>query len=317
MGIDRNAMGSSVSVAAFWFSGAVANNITTKHALKMVPLPLTVCAVGMLVNILISQLISLGSPARVAPRRTELTQLRTVLPLSCCTAGAFICHRLALASGSVAFTITVKSSNVAITALLAAVSGSMLPKEQLFAVLMVVGGIAIASAAEAPFPAPCMAAAFGSAAFVSLKTVLTKRILGSVPTEARDRVGLYRDTMLWATAVTVPICFVLEGAAFTEFYPQLSVERISEVAISGACLWWMEYGCFVCLNQVSAVYHGINNGLCSCFVIVIGNLVAKTLPNTQQVMGVVVTLCGVISFHVNKPTSASNQVPISNAKKQS
>merc|ERR1712086_221862 len=126
MGIDRNAMGSSVSVAAFWFSGAVANNITTKHALKMVPLPLTVCAVGMLVNILISQLISLGSPARVAPRRTELTQLRTVLPLSCCTEGAFICHRLALASGSVAFTITVKSSNVAITALLATVSGSML-----------------------------------------------------------------------------------------------------------------------------------------------------------------------------------------------
>lgn len=281
--------------ACFWFSGAVANNLSTKYALQRTPLPLAICVVGMLVQVCITQLLQ-GPKALQNPK---LIQPLAVAPLSLCTAVAFVGHRLALSFGSVSFTITVKSSNVAITALIAAFGGQKVPLNQWLSVLLVVAGISVAAAAESPFPGACLVAALLSGLAVSLKTVLAKRLLHGA--SESDRVLVYRNSMVGALVVTAPICAMLEGPEIGRVVPELSLDRVLQVVLSGVCLWWMEYGCFVFLAHVSAVTHGIVNGLCSLCVIVAGNLVLWTWPSSQQLAGVLLTVSGVLVYNAAKP----------------
>eukprot|EP00658_Telonema_sp_P-2_P050728 TRINITY_DN3875_c0_g1_i1.p1 TRINITY_DN3875_c0_g1~~TRINITY_DN3875_c0_g1_i1.p1 ORF type:complete len:293 (+),score=64.61 TRINITY_DN3875_c0_g1_i1:137-1015(+) len=284
----------------FWFSGAVANNLATKHALRQTPLPLLVCTVGMLVQIAITQGVRTrsqgGIPGCLLVSPCGWLPRSTVVVLSVATAAAFICHRLALSFGSVSFTITVKSCNVAITALIAAIRDpSLFSGIRPIAVMLVVAGIGIAAAAESPFPASCLLAALGSGLAVSLKTAIAKPVLKKA--SPAQRVELYGDSMLGAVLVTLPACLLLEAPAILEFWPKMSIERVAEVVISGGCLWWMEYGCYVYLARVSTVSHGIANGLCSLCVIVCGSLAAGSWPTVQQMAGVGTTSLGVALYN--------------------
>eukprot|EP00940_MAST-03C_sp_MAST-3C-sp2_P000636 g636.t1 len=306
----RNASSRHVALgvaASFWMMGSVANNILTKAALRVFPFPFTLCLVGLLVQTVVG-----AARQFLCARRREGAKfvarepsVRDIFPAALCVTSAFVFHRVALKYGSVALTITVKStSTVFVAALSRLVFKETLSSGSVFALVLIVSGVCIASVADAAFEWTCFFAALSSGLSVSAKVIINKLLL--VKFKACDPGSIYLRTMLLASFLIVPICILFEGSELKKQYGNAH-QNLGDAATaalaalsSGAGLAWMEAGSFILLNMVTPVSHAVFNGMRSLAIIAASTLYFGTPMPLRKVFGVGVVISGCVLYALGK-----------------
>eukprot|EP00051_Salpingoeca_urceolata_P005451 m.73339 g.73339 ORF g.73339 m.73339 type:complete len:325 (+) comp14336_c0_seq1:233-1207(+) len=319
-------MGSMQSawLLAVWFLGSVANNWSTKAAVRSFPHPGTLALVGLVVQAVITGTtlwLSKRNPQRITVA-AAVGWVR-IAGVAVCVIAAFVCHRLALASGSVAITLTVKTScSIAATPVL-----SVLVLGQRLGVLQVAGlGIVLfglwvsvdlpwpsSTDAEGLFairqlPAGVLPAAI-SGLCVSCQAVAAKSILVQTSVSKDE---LWLRVVSIAIVLFLPIWFFVDGPAVA-WEAVASRDQLLQIVSSAVCLAWMQLAGFAFLSRVSPPSHGVANAVRGLFVVGSASVLAWLQqgsaggPQAPRPLGLVLTAIGVALFWTCAPTQHSSQ----------
>jgi len=283
-------------VAIFWFVGSVANNTTTKVAMKAFPYPLTVAYLGLLVQTAAGYIQRIDFSSGKIAKSSQLPWV-TVAIIAAGILVNFAFHRFALKNSSVPFTHTAKSSSTVFVALLSlAWLKEQLDTASWFCIMLLISGITLATCTDpTPFSAVGMAAGLASAAGQSLQVVGSKLLLR----EGHGKADVYFQGMLYACFIFLPFWLFFEVSKLQSFtVPEGSTmsETAAAVLSSSVCLYWQEASGFWFLTLVGPVSHSMGNGMRSLVVIAVGAWYFATPVGLLNGLGVLIAVFAV-SLH--------------------
>jgi solute carrier family 35 protein E1 len=207
----------------FWYLGNYYYNIFNKVALNTAGgaagFPMTIAAAQLFFGSLYGIFLWLAPDARKAPKLTG-ADLKAMLPVSICAAGAHASSVFALGAGAVSFAQIVKAAEPAFAAVLGTLFyGKVISTAKWLCLVPVIGGVALASAKELDFAWSALIAAGIANLFAAVKGNENKKLMDSPG--IKDRLGTvgnqFAVTSILAFLVTIPLVVIREGSRWPEF----------------------------------------------------------------------------------------------------
>ena len=168
-------------IYTFWYTGNYYCNINNKLALNATGgaagVPLTVASLQLLVGVAYALFLWTAPDARKRPEIT-VADLVTMLPLAIAVAGAHFGSVFAMSAGAVSFGQIVKAAEPAFAALLGTtLYDKSISRAKWFALVPVIGGVCVASAAELDYAPAALLGGLVANTFAAVKANENKKVM--------------------------------------------------------------------------------------------------------------------------------------------
>lgn len=306
-----------------WYGANAVFNVYNKRVLAVFPYPLTCTIAQFAIGAAVMGGLWLTRLKKAPPFTRKL--LYAVVPLSICHAAGFLLTNMALGKVSVAFTHTVKATEPFFAAALTPVMLGDIPTWGVIASLLpIVGGVGLASVAEASFNWIGFLCAVGSNIALQSRNILSKKLMteknkGKKTNDARnvpvdyeteraleslDNINLFATMTVVALIVLLPVSLLWEGiplftSAAATAVTGMRVEKLwYMLSVGGACRCLDVLTSYMILQRVSPVTHSIGNCVKRAVVISVSIVLFKTPMTILTAIGTCVALAGVLCYSV-------------------
>uniref|UniRef100_A0A7S4SHE8 Sugar phosphate transporter domain-containing protein n=1 Tax=Alexandrium monilatum TaxID=311494 RepID=A0A7S4SHE8_9DINO len=304
----------SVAMAAgffFWYAANVSFNIVNKQALGLFPHAWTVSVVQLATVVVCSSIGWVSGLLENPFKSMGRGFLWRLLPAALCHAVGNGLTSVAFSWGSVSFTHVVKTREPVWMALgNFLVTGAVLPRAQVLALLPIMLGVAIASAGELSFTWVGFLAALGSTIAFAGRGIFSKRLMTGE--QSMSPLNVYAMDSLLALVFTLPVAAMSDG-------PALLVGSLGPVlAGQGPLLSWLlastglayyAYNAiaFELLAKLDVVSHAVGNLGKRIFVIGFSVLAFSTPLTARAAVGSTVAILGSGLYSYVKTLPGRNQ----------
>lgn len=289
---------------ALWYVFSVLYNIFSKNALNMAPtLAWTTATLQMSLGL--TYVLPLwGSGVRDQPRLSQ-SDLMRLLPVSMLHALVHIGGVVSMGAGAVSFTYVVKASEPAVSAALAALSGSILPLRVLVTLLPVMAGIGLASVSELSFNWKAFNYAMLSNLASSGRGIVGKRTIGKRLGQKMSTTNLYAVSTIIATCFLIPVALLMERSVLRPSLWALSANKelssyLGQTFLASLFYYLYNEVAFLCLDNVSPVSHALGNTVKRVFIIISSMIVFGNRMTLRGAFGSAVAIAGVFWYSVEK-----------------
>jgi len=310
---DRIAMAEAASTGKIlfffllWYALNVWYNDTNKTVLKVLNLPWLISAVqlGMGLFLYTAPLYALGLRK---PPKLSGGDAASVLPVALIHGVGQCVTVMSLGAGSLAFVNVVKSLEPLFNVIFGGIfMNDWLPWQVNSCLLPVIGGVAVASAADLSFTWDCFAFAMGSNVAFSLRGVLSKKSMGKGIGENMDAGNTFAVLTAFAFLAVLPVALAIEGptmvaewnkAIATGVYSQN--ELIMRIVASGLSFYLYNEVSFYTLDSVHPITHAVGNTIKRVILILFSVVRFGTPMTTQSAVGSTIAISGVFAYSVAK-----------------
>jgi len=173
--------------------------------------------------------------------------------------------------------------------------------------LPVIGGVAIASAADLSFTWDCFAFAMGSNLMFSLRGVLSKKSMGKPQGENMDAGNTFAVLTALAFLATLPVALAIEGPVLAaEWQKAMALgvysknELLGRLVASGLTFYLYNEVAFYTLDAVHPITHAVGNTIKRVILILFSVVRFGTPMTTQSAIGSTIAIAGVFAYSVAK-----------------
>eukprot|EP00210_Caulerpa_lentillifera_P000091 g87.t1 len=315
---EKNAPGVvTIGFIALWYAVNVAFNLTNKSIYKFFPFPWTVSTIHVLVGaIYCGVAYLLGAKKASFGRPINKEELGKISGSAVMHALGHIAANVSFAAVAISLSHTVKTLEPAFNCFLSwAITGQSTPLPVILTLVPIIGGVALASAAELSFNWLGFLSAMASNLTFGFRAVLGKRAISSI--QNLDGTAVYAYTTLISVFICLPLGLIVEG-------PTLMNGIKTAIASVGAKhfytsliavgLFYHIYNQFAfnTLERVNAVSHGVCNVVKRIVIIGTSVLFFGNVLTKQTQAGTAIALVGTYLYvetsrrFKNKPTDAGS-----------
>jgi solute carrier family 35 protein E1 len=291
---------------ALWYLGNYYYNITNKLALKAAGgatgFPMTLSCLQLGVGVIYALFLWCAPDARVKPKVTA-ADLKKMLPVGICMAGAHAGSVFALGAGAVSFAQIVKSAEPAFAAVIGTLFyASKISTAKWLALIPVIGGVILASVKELDFAWSALIAACIANCFAAFKGQENKKVMTT--DGLKDRIGSvgnqFAITTIIAFLASIPLAIVKEGNRFSEFSTLIQTNNIVKLNLILSGLWFYGYNelATMTLKKTNAVTQSVANTAKRVIVIVGVAVVMGESLDPIKLLGCSIGIAGVLLYSV-------------------
>jgi solute carrier family 35 protein E1 len=286
---------------ALWYILNIGYNITNKKALNISPgLAWTVA----LVQFFIGWFYAVPMWLLRLRKIPELTkdEVTNLLPMAFFHALTHIGGVVSCGAGAVSFSHIIKASEPAFSAAMSAVClKSYLPMRVYLTLLLVMGGVALASLGELSFSWKALSFALISSLSSASRGILGKKNMVSSIGKNMDPKSLYAVMTILATIILLPATMAIEGKVIVPtvkaiFKAGQGMEWVIQTVLSAIFYYLYNEVAFLCLDAVDPVTHALGNTIKRVVVIVASVVAFGTVMTRQGIVGSVMALSGVLMY---------------------
>jgi solute carrier family 35 protein E1 len=293
---------------ALWYVFSVAYNIFSKNALNMAPsLAWTTATLQMSLGLaFVFPLWKSGVRQQPELERSDLVRL---LPVAILHSLVHIGGVVSMGAGAVSFTYIVKASEPAISASLAALTGTILPTSVYLTLFPVMAGVAIASVSELSFTWKSFNYAMLSNLASAGRGIVGKKTLNQNWGKSMTASNIYAVLTMMATCFLIPVALLMEGSVISSTFQSLRVSNqlssyLGQTFLASLTYYLYNEVSFLCLDNVSAVSHALGNTLKRVFIIISSMLVFGNRMTLQGAFGSTLAVGGVLLYSMEKTRHA-------------
>jgi len=227
--------------------------------------------------------------------------LKMVLPLAMIHTLGNLLTNISLGKVAVSFTHTIKAMEPFFSVLFSYLFLGATPSPAVVAALVpVVGGVALASLAEASFNWIGFGAAMGSNVVFQSRNVFSKKVMGGNKGVKMDNITLFSVMTLLSAVISLPLAVVVEGVKFTPAALATSgfplADMMQRVFITGATFHLYQQVSYMILQQVTPVTHSVGNCVKRVVVIASSVLFFRNPVSPLNLAGTAIALAGVFAY---------------------
>ncbi|GMN42536.1 hypothetical protein TIFTF001_011756 [Ficus carica] len=282
------------SMFGIWYLLNINFNIFNKQVLKVYPFPATVTAFQFGCGTVMI-LLMWGLNLYTRPKITR-SQLAAILPLALAHTLGNMLTNISLGKVAVSFTHTIKAMEPFFTVLLSALFLAERPTFWVVSSLvLIVGGVALASFTEASFNWIGFCSAMASNLTNQSRNVFSKKVMVNQE-ETLDNINLFSVMTIISFIFLIPSAILLEGVKFSPSYLQSAASQ--GLNIRGLCVRSILAGfCFHAYQQmVTPVTHAVGNCVKRVVVIVSSVIFFQTTVSPTNSLGTALALAGVFLY---------------------
>jgi solute carrier family 35 protein E1 len=290
-----------------WYVINVIYNDTNKTVLKVLNLPWIVSCLQLGIALPIYVFPMWLSGLRKAPK-LSMANVMTILPQALIHGIGQCVTVMSLGAGSLAFVNVVKSLEPLFNVVFGAIfMNDVLPWQVNACLLPVIGGVALASAADLSFTWDCFAFAMGSNVAFSLRGVLSKKAMGAEKGENMDAGNMFAVMTTLAFLSVLPIAIALEGPILQAEYRKAiatgvysETELLLRILASGISFYLYNEVSMYTLDSVHPITHAVGNTIKRVILILFSVVRFGTPMTTQSAIGSTIAIAGVFAYSVAK-----------------
>jgi solute carrier family 35 protein E1 len=231
--------------------------------------------------------------------------LTRLLPVALLHSLVHIGGVVSMGAGAVSFTYIVKASEPAVSAILAAFGGTILPATVYLSLLPVMGGVAIASVSELTFTWKSFNYAMLSNLASAGRGIVGKKAIDKRLGQSMTASNLYAVLTMMATCFLIPLALLMEGSVMGTSFRALRASNQLGLYFGQnflASMFYYLYNevAFLCLDNVSPVSHALGNTLKRVFIIISSMLVFGNRMTLRGAFGSVLAVGGVFLYSMEK-----------------
>eukprot|EP00618_Florenciella_parvula_P024540 CAMPEP_0119513288 /NCGR_PEP_ID=MMETSP1344-20130328/31430_1 /TAXON_ID=236787 /ORGANISM="Florenciella parvula, Strain CCMP2471" /LENGTH=379 /DNA_ID=CAMNT_0007550491 /DNA_START=47 /DNA_END=1186 /DNA_ORIENTATION=- len=290
----------------FWYLGNYYYNIVNKLALKAAGgkegFPMTISTLQLGVGCIYAIFMWLAPDARSTPTVT-LDDIKKMIPVGFCAAGAHSSSVFALSAGAVSFGQIVKAAEPAFAALIGlVVYGKQISKAKWLCLIPVIGGVCLASVKELDFAWSALIAAGIANLFAAFKGNENKKLMET--DGLKERIGSVGNqfalTTLISFIVSLPFMYFKEGAKWGEFVTLFNENPIvrNNLLLSGLYFYGYNELATMTIKKTSAVTQSVANTAKRVIVIVGVAIVLGESLDPMKLLGCSIGIGGVFLYSV-------------------
>lgn len=285
-----------------WYAFNIVFNIYNKQVLKAFPYPWH-CTMFQFMGgcVLIALMWGLNLVERPKKEVFSTENLKMVLPLAMIHTLGNLLTNISLGKVAVSFTHTIKAMEPFFSVLFSYLFLGATPSPAVVAALVpVVGGVALASLAEASFNWIGFGAAMGSNVVFQSRNVFSKKVMGGNKGVKMDNITLFSVMTLLSAVISLPLAVVVEGVKFTPAALATSgfplADMMQRVFITGATFHLYQQVSYMILQQVTPVTHSVGNCVKRVVVIASSVLFFRNPVSPLNLAGTAIALAGVFAY---------------------
>lgn len=295
-----------ISCFALWYLGNYYYNITNKLALKAsggaAGFPMTISCLQLGVGMLYALFLWAAPDARPTPKVT-LKDIKKMVPVGLCAAGAHSGSVFALGAGAVSFAQIVKSAEPAFAAIIGTfIYGVKISTAKWLSLIPVIGGVTLASVKELDFAWSALISAAIANCFAAFKGQENQKLM---QTEGlKDRIGSVGNQFALTTIISflasVPVAIALEGKKFGEFVQILNTNSVVKFNLILSGLWFYGYNelATLTIKKTNAVTQSVANTAKRVIVIVGVAVVMGESLDPLKLLGCSIGIGGVFLYSI-------------------
>ncbi|CAG9461747.1 unnamed protein product [Pedinophyceae sp. YPF-701] len=282
---------------AFWYALNVAFNLQNKSIYKFFPFPWTVSAVHVVVGaIYCGAMYLVGLKKASFGRPIDGDEFKAIVGPATMHALGHIAANISFAAVAISLSHTVKTLEPAFSVVLQSIFlGQPTPLPVIMSLVPIIGGVAMASAAELSFNWTGFISAMLSNLTFGFRAVLSKKAMNTI--KNLDSTAIYAYTTLISCFVCVPAALVFEG-------PKLAAGMEQAIATVGATKFYTSLAAvgllyhlynqfaFNTLGRVNPVSHGVCNVVKRVVIIYSSVLFFGNVLTPKTQMGTTIALAG-------------------------
>jgi Tpt phosphate/phosphoenolpyruvate translocator len=287
----------TLAFIAFWYALNIGFNLQNKSIYKFFPFPWTVSAVHVIVGTIYCWIMYvIGLKKASFGRKINKEEFNAIVFPAVMHGLGHIAANISFAAVAISLSHTVKTLEPAFSVVLQSIFlGQATPLPVLLSLVPIIGGVALASAAELSFNWTGFIFAMLSNLTFGFRAVLSKKAMNNISN--LDSTAIYAYTTLISCFVCVPLALILEGQALMAGV-QSAIAKVGASQFYGSLLsvglLYHLYNQFAfnTLGRVNPVSHGVCNVVKRVVIIYssvlfFGNVLT---PTTQ--MGTAIALTG-------------------------
>ncbi|CAL5370533.1 unnamed protein product [Camellia sinensis] len=286
---------------ATWYLLNIYFNIYNKQVLKVFPFPATVTAFQFGCGTLLI-LLMWAFNLHTKPKITR-SQFAAILLLAVIHTMGNLLTNISLGKVAVSFTHTIKAMEPFFTVVLSVLFLGERPTLWVVSSLVpIVGGVALASFAEASFNWIGFSSAMASNLTNQSRNVLSKKFMVNKE-EALDNINLFSIITIISFVLLAPIAILMEGVKFSPSFLQFAASQglnVRELCVrallAGFCFHTYQQVSYMILQMVSPVSHAVGNCVKRVVVIVSSVIFFQTPVSPINGLGTAVALAGVFLY---------------------
>jgi len=290
----------------FWYLGNYYYNIYNKVALNAsggaAGFPLTVATAQLLFAALYPLFLWVAPDARPAPG-IGWADVKAMIPVSICAAGAHCSSVFALGAGAVSFAQIVKAAEPAFAAVLGTLFyGKVISTAKWLCLLPVIGGVALASVKELDFSWAALVAAAVANLFAAVKGNENKKLMETKG--VKERLGSvgnqFAVTSLLSFLIAAPFALLREGNRFPEFLHLFANDPILRFNVIASGIVFYSYNelATLTIDKTNAVTQSVANTAKRVIVIVGVAIVLGESLDPLKMLGCAIGIGGVFLYSV-------------------
>jgi solute carrier family 35 protein E1 len=289
---------------ALWYVFSIAYNIFSKNALNLAPsLAWTTATLQMSLGLaFVFPLWKSGVRQQPELVRSDLVRL---LPVAILHSLVHIGGVVSMGAGAVSFTYIVKASEPAVSASLAALTGTILPTSVYLTLFPVMAGVAIASVSELSFTWKSFNYAMLSNLASAGRGIVGKKTLDQSWGKSMSASNIYAILTMMATCFLIPLALLMEGSVLSSTFQALRASNqlssyLGQTFLASLAYYLYNEVSFLCLDNVSAVSHALGNTLKRVFIILSSMLVFGNRMTLRGALGSTLAVGGVLLYSMEK-----------------
>ena len=240
--------------------------------------------------------------ARPTPKVT-MDDIKKMIPVGVCAAGAHSGSVFALGAGAVSFAQIVKSAEPAFAAVIGTfIYGAKISTAKWLSLIPVIGGVTLASVKELDFAWSALIAAAIANCFAAFKGQENQKLMNT--DGLKDRIGSVGNQFALTTIIsflaTVPLAVALEGKKFGEFMTILKTNPIVKLNLILSGLWFYGYNelATLTIKKTNAVTQSVANTAKRVIVIVGVAIVMGESLDPLKLLGCSIGIGGVFLYSI-------------------
>lgn len=293
---------------AFWYLGNYYYTLNNKLALNAAGgkngFPMTVAFLQLVIGSVYGLFLWLAPDARKAPTVT-VADIKKLLPLALCFAGAHASSVFSMGAGAVSFTQIVKAAEPAFAALLGVtLYGKTVSKAKWLSLIPVIGGVCLASVKELDFAWSALITAMIANLFAAFRSNENKRIMDTPG--LKERIGSvgnqFAITMILGAFWLLPVFLLTEASKWSEFVQifKTSMPLKSNLITSAIYFYLYNELSTLTIKKTSATTQSVANTAKRVIVIVGVAIVLGESLDPMKMLGCFIGIAGVFLYSLVK-----------------
>jgi solute carrier family 35 protein E1 len=302
--LNKRKMINTSYLFVLWYVFSIAYNIFSKASLNLAPqLAWTTATLQMSLGL--TYVLPLWQSGIRSRPKLSFSEIVRLLPVAILHSLVHIGGVVSMGAGAVSFTYIVKASEPAVSAVLSALTGSILPFSVYLTLLPVMSGVAIASVSELSFTWKSFNYAMLSNIASAGRGIVGKKTINKRLGQDMTANNLYAVLTIMATCFLIPVALMMEGSVLRSSFQSLKAVNqlkpyLGQTFLASIFYYLYNEVAFLCLDNVSPISHALGNTLKRVFIIASSMLVFGNRMTLQGCFGSILAVGGVFLYSMEK-----------------